>query len=40
MGTSPHMVESYADTLYGKLGIKSRIGLVMAALQMGVGKMK
>jgi DNA-binding NarL/FixJ family response regulator len=36
MGISPRTAEGYADTLCGKLGVKSRIGLVIAALQMGV----
>ena len=36
MGISPRTAESYADTLCGKLGVKSRIGLVMVGLQMGV----
>jgi DNA-binding CsgD family transcriptional regulator len=40
MGISPRTAESYADTLCGKLGVKSRIGLVMVALQMGAWPME
>ncbi len=36
MGISPRTAESYADTLCGKLGVRSRVGLVVVALQMGV----
>jgi DNA-binding NarL/FixJ family response regulator len=36
MGIGQRSAESYADTLSKKLGVKSRIGLAMAALQMGI----
>ncbi|MEO6830727.1 MAG: response regulator transcription factor [Chitinophagaceae bacterium] len=36
MGISVRTVESYAETLCGKLGVKSRNGLVIAAMQMGI----
>lgn len=36
MGISPRTAESYAEILCGKLGVRSRIGLVIAAMQMGI----
>ena len=36
MDLSTRTVESYADILCNKIGVKSRIGLVIAALSMGL----
>lgn len=39
MFCSPRTVESYRDSLFGKLGYKTRIGLVMYALRKGIIKL-
>jgi DNA-binding NarL/FixJ family response regulator len=39
MFCSPRTVESYRDSLFEKLGYKTRIGLVMYALRKGIIKL-
>jgi len=39
MFCSPRTVESYRDSLFGKLGYKTRIGLLMYALRKGIIKL-
>ncbi len=36
MFLSPRTVEGYRDTLFEKLGVKTRIGLVLFAIKKGI----
>jgi DNA-binding CsgD family transcriptional regulator len=36
MGLSPRTIDGYRDGLFEKLGIKSRVGLVLFAIKNGI----